>query len=74
MSVTAMFYENQVEACAAAEAAAELPMLREKFRRAGAAWESLALAARQTETARLKREAESRASKLLADFDHCQTP
>ncbi|MBU6268966.1 MAG: hypothetical protein KGN34_15565 [Sphingomonadales bacterium] len=60
MSVTVSFYQEQVDACAAAEAEANLPMLREKFRRAGAAWEVLASTARRTEAARAKREAESR--------------
>ena len=73
MSVSVSFYEEQVEACAAAEAAADLPMQREKFRRAGAAWEVLAVTARRTEAARLKRDAEAR-SRSLVDLDHCQTP
>lgn len=44
MSVPDSFYEEQARICAAHAAETDLPMLREKYERAGAAW--LALASR----------------------------
>jgi hypothetical protein len=53
MAVIASFYDVQAAECATAASLAQLPMLREKYERAGAAWMALALRERQIETARL---------------------
>jgi len=52
MSVTGDFYSDQARQCAEAAAACDLPMLREKYLSAGAAWEALAM--RETNIARAR--------------------
>jgi len=42
MSTQSEFYNTQAEACALAASESDLPMQREKYERAGAAWLTLA--------------------------------
>lgn len=42
MSVPDSFYHEQAQICATRAAETDLPMLREKYERAGAAWRALA--------------------------------
>ena len=49
MATATNFYTDQAEACSKAASETDLPMLREKYERAGAAWRTLAN--RETEIA-----------------------
>jgi hypothetical protein len=61
MTVAGDFYETQAAECARAAAASDLPMLREKYRAAGAAWEALAEREDTIAKARARRIAEETA-------------
>jgi len=66
MAVGDTFYETQARICAESAAGAALPMLREKFERAEAAWRALATRETGIAEARTKREAEKAANADLA--------
>jgi len=59
MTMTGDFYQSQATLCVKAAEAAELPMLRQKYEAAGAAWQALAQ--------REARISEARAQRLAAD-------
>ncbi|MBC2664138.1 hypothetical protein H7F51_01255 [Novosphingobium flavum] len=61
MSVSGDFYQLQADLCAQAAERADLPMLRQKYEAAGAAWQALA----QRET----RIAETRANRLAVEAE-----
>ena len=66
MTVAGDFYQAQAAECARVAAASDLPMLREKYTSAGAAWEALA-----------KREADiadARAKRLAAEAARASAP
>jgi hypothetical protein len=58
MTVAGDFYEAQAAECARAAAASNLPMLRDKYLAAGAAWEALAEREALVAAARARRIAE----------------
>ena len=55
MSVSGDFYQAQATICAEAAASADLPMLRQKYEEAGAAWQALARRESDIAAAREKR-------------------
>lgn len=59
MSVPNSFYQEQAAICAEAAASANLPMLRQKYEAAGAAWEALARRESDIANARERRLAEA---------------
>jgi len=61
MSVQSNFYSSQADACAKSAAETDLPMLRDKYQRAGAAWATLANRETEIAAARDRRIAESAA-------------
>jgi hypothetical protein len=67
MAVSGDFYQTQADLCATAAAAADLPMLREKYESAGAAWQALAQRETDIAEARTKRIAAEAARKADAD-------
>ena len=66
MSVAGNFYQAQAANCAASAANTDLPMLRDKFERAGAAWQALAKREQDIETARERRQSEVEAQHSAA--------
>ena len=73
MSVAGTFYDTQAQICANNAAETSLPMLRDKFERAGAAWRALATRETEIESARNRRLAEAEAASLLARQASSQT-
>jgi len=67
MTVAGEFYTDQARQCAQAAAESDLPMLREKYLSAGAAWEALARRETTIADARARRIAgeQARAEALL---------
>lgn len=65
MSVSGDFYQAQATICAEAAASAELPMLRQKYESAGAAWQALARRETDIAEAREKRIAAQVAKEAL---------
>lgn len=65
MSVSGDFYQAQASICAEAAENADLPMLREKFEAAGAAWQALARRESDIAEAREKRIAAQAARQIL---------
>lgn len=61
MSAQSNFYASQAEACARAASESELPMLRDKYEKAGAAWRTLANRETEIAAARDRRIAETAA-------------
>jgi len=61
MTVAGEFYSDQARQCALAAAECDLPMLREKYLSAGAAWEALAQRETTIATARARRIADQEA-------------
>ncbi len=61
MSVAGDFYITQAQICAKAAEDTKLPMLQEKYRRAEAAWQTLANRESDIKNARERREAEKAA-------------
>lgn len=59
MSVARNFYSTQADACSEAAGNTELPMLREKYERASAAWQALAKRETDIAAARDRRLAET---------------
>ena len=59
MSAAGSFYETQAQICAQNALNTQLPMLRDKFERAGAAWTALATRETEVEAARIRRAAEA---------------
>jgi hypothetical protein len=66
MTATTEFYASQADACARAASESDLPMLREKYEQAGAAWRSLANRESEIAAARDRRLAETAARAELA--------
>ena len=66
MSVAGTFYQAQAASCAEAAANTNLPMLRDKFERAGAAWQALAKREHDIETARERRQSDIEAQHAAA--------
>lgn len=61
MAVAKSFYTDQANACSRAASETDLPMLREKYERAGAAWLTLANRENEIAAARERRIAENAA-------------
>lgn len=64
MSVQSNFYSSQAEACARAASESDLPMLRDKYEKAGAAWRTLANREAEIAAARDRRIAAAEAKAL----------
>jgi len=61
MAVAKSFYTDQANACSQAASETDLPMLREKYERAGAAWMTLANRENEIAAARERRIADNAA-------------
>ena len=72
MSVAGNFYQAQAANCAASAANTDLPMLRDKFERAGADWQALAKREQDIDTARERRQSEVAAQHSAASASACR--
>ena len=61
MTAATEFYASQADACAQAASECDLPMLRDKYEKAGAAWRNLANRESEIAAARDRRIAENEA-------------